>query len=559
MAAFATILKGLVVCWSLVLFLASTGEGYMRARDDRTLELTVPKGGNLSTIAAECLGDSRKWPSIARVNHLKDPNFVRAGQVLVVPVKLLKSLPFNGKVTFIQGEARVLEKRAGAWKLLKMDDPVFQGSRVVTDSESSVELTFDNGSVFFLKPNTELGLRLARRKGSHHVVSDFFLDAGKTVVKIRGASGVDSRQKITTPSSTASVRGTEFRVAVNSSRSTFAEVLEGKVEISTRRRKITVKEGEGTVVGKGRAPMSPVRLLPPPAPVELQAIYNSMPLQFRFEEIKGARNTKAMLARDEDGKNVAAEGTLDAGGTFTVRNVADGTYYLRSQSVSEIGLEGIMSGPSLVRVRTIPLPPITRTPSDGDVLVGKRARLQWLKVSEAAHYHVQLAGDRAFEALIEEDAAYGSEIYRTGNLEFGAYYFRVRSVAEDGYEGAWSDAAGFSLVPPPPAPAVNEPAVEGKTTRLSWRNLGEGITYHLQMAKEATFDQLIADRKVGESTAAVDTPKEPAIYYVRISAIDSRGNEGDFSPPQTFEVKRGFPYAIIGGVLAAGLAILLIP
>ena len=559
MAAFVTILKGNILCWFLVFLLASTCCGYTRARDDRTLELTVAKGSNLSQIAGEYLGDSRKWRPLARINHLKNPDFVYAGQVLVIPVKLLKDLPFNGTVTFVQGEVKALDKRPAAWRSLQVGDTVAQGSRIRTDNESAAELTFDNGSSFFLKPNTELGLNLAQRKGAHHVMSDFFLDAGRTVVKIRGASGVDSRHKITTPSSTASVRGTEFRVAVDSSRSTFTEVLEGKVEISTRRKKMMVKEGEGTVVGKGRAPITPVRLLPAPVPIDLQTIYNSMPLQFRFEEVKGARAIKVILARDEAGKGVAAEGVLEGDGTFTVQNFDDGTYYLRSQSVSSLGLEGPLSGPSVIRVRTIPLPPITRTPSHGDVLVGKTVEIKWLKVKEAAHYHVQVAGDRTFETIIEEDGNYDRESYRTGKLEFGAYYFRVRSVAEDGYEGAWSDAVGFSLIPPLAAPAVDKPAVEGKTTCLRWRNLGEGITYHLQMAKAESFDQVIIDGKVGESAVEVDTPEEPAMYYVRISAIDSEGNEGDFSPPQTFEIKRGFPYAIIGGVLAAGLAILLVP
>jgi len=49
-------------------------------------------------------------------------------------------------------------------------------------------------------------------------------------------------------------------------------------------------------------------------------------------------------------------------------------------------------------------------------------------------------------------------------------------------------------------------------------------------------------------------PEEPGVYQVRASTIDSDGFEGDFSPPQTFEIKRKWPYAagaalgIVGGV-----------
>ncbi|MDQ2727580.1 MAG: LysM peptidoglycan-binding domain-containing protein [Actinomycetota bacterium] len=46
---------------------------------------TVRSGDTLSAIAAAKLGDYRKWPAIAQANHLRDPNFILPGQILVLP------------------------------------------------------------------------------------------------------------------------------------------------------------------------------------------------------------------------------------------------------------------------------------------------------------------------------------------------------------------------------------------------------------------------------------------------------------------------------------------
>lgn len=46
---------------------------------------TVRSGDTLSGIAARQLGDYRRWPQIASLNHVRDPNLIRVGQRLVLP------------------------------------------------------------------------------------------------------------------------------------------------------------------------------------------------------------------------------------------------------------------------------------------------------------------------------------------------------------------------------------------------------------------------------------------------------------------------------------------
>lgn len=46
---------------------------------------TVVAGDTLSAIAARLLGNYARWPDIAKLNNLRDPNFIVPGQVLQIP------------------------------------------------------------------------------------------------------------------------------------------------------------------------------------------------------------------------------------------------------------------------------------------------------------------------------------------------------------------------------------------------------------------------------------------------------------------------------------------
>jgi hypothetical protein len=129
-------------------------------------------------------------------------------------------------------------------------------------------------------------------------------------------------------------------------------------------------------------------------------------------------------------------------------------------------------------------------------------------------------------------------------------------VASDGYAGAWSDSVAFTLIPPPPTPDPEKPEGDGKDMRIRWRVQGENLTYHVQVASDENFRKPLIDRKVDRPEITFPTPENAGIYYVRISALDRDGDEGSFSPPQTFEVKRRlWPYGL--GVLG-GLAVILL-
>jgi hypothetical protein len=529
------------------------------AEAEDSVELRVKRGDELWHICGKYLGHPEKWREVAKFNHMKNPDFILPGQTLKVPVKLIPGVPMEGNVTFVHGDARVQKGEGAEWTALHSGDLVSQGSTVKTGKASSLQVAFDDRSSIFLRSDTTLGITASEKKGLLYRVNRFYLAIGRVVARLKEATGSDSRMDIRTPSAIASVRGTEFRVSADEEASTRTEVLAGAVGVRAAKTTVPVREGEGTYVQRGAAPASPRKLLLPPEPVDLKAIYKELPLRFAFGETVGLSSVRGLLTKDIEGRDVQDEKVVGKGESLEFVPPSDGTYYLFSQGIDELGIEGFPSRPHEVRLRANPLPPLVQRKDDEAEFVGNTARFTWLKVKDAAAYHIQVARDGGFAVMEEERPDCRSESYETGALDHGAHYFRISSVASDGYEAGWSETMPFRLVPPPPAPLLEKPATGERGVLLKWRDLGEGITYHFQMAGDAEFQEILVDEKLEKPGVTLQKPKKPGVYHVRISSIDRKNREGEFSPSQTFEVER-FPYGVLGGIAAAlGLILLLAP
>ena len=530
------------------------------AYKEDSVELRVEKGDKLIHLCRKYLEDPERWREVAKFNRMKNPDLILPGQGVKIPVSLMPRVPVDGKVTFIYGDAKVQKVEKAEWAALNLGDLVSQGSRMQTGKASSVEVTFEDRNSIFMKSDTALGITTSEKRGSSYSVNNFYLVIGRIITKLKEATGSDSRIDISTPSAVASVRGTEFRVSTDDKASMRTEVLTGTVRVSAMETTVRLNEGEGTYVQKGAAPVSPRKLLLPPKPVDFKPIYKELPLKLTFEETAGLSSVRGLLTNDREGRNVLDEKVVKQKESMEFVNLPDGTYYFFSQGIDELGIEGFQSQPYQVTLRANPLPPLIQMQGNEAEFISKTAQFTWLRVKDAAMYHVQVAQDSGFTVIKEEKLDYKGESYETGALGYGAYYFRISSIAADGYEAGWSETLPFRLIPPPPAPPLDKPTVSKKEVFLKWRNLGEGITYHFQMAKDAEFKETLVDKKLDKPEVTLQKPKKPGVYYVHTSSIDRKNREGEFSAPQSFEVEKEFPYGVLGGIAAAiGLILLLGP
>ena len=507
------------------------------ASKDPMLEMTVIRGDFLIHICKKYLENPKAWPEVAKLNGLKNPHRIYPGQRLMIPVKWLRGVPLSCDVTFLKGDVRVRKESTGPWISLQLGDRVTQGSGVQTGRESSVELRFEEGTTLFLRPGTLLSIEMAQKKGVGHILREYVVEIGKVLARIRKATGAETRDRIQTPSAVASARGTEFRVSVDSEGATRSEVLKGMIEVGAMNQTVELREDEGTWVKRGEPPASPRKLLPPPTPVDLKPLYKRVPFHLALGPIVGASRFRVTVAANQEDKDLLKEKLVQPGERVEIADLPDGLYYLFTQSVDEIGLEGPLSEPFSLKVRVNPLPPFIQAPPSDTEFRERSIEIRWLKVEDAASYHIQVADDAGFTLLREEKRDVQGEFYKTGELDYRTYYFRVRSVAKDGYEGEWSPTVRFSVIPPPPSPPLEKPETGEKTIQLRWRP-PEGIRhFHFQMARDQTFREVLIDAEVQQPSIVIPKPEIPGFYYVRTSSIDPKGYEGDFSAPQSFEIK----------------------
>jgi hypothetical protein len=521
------------------------------------IQLTVAQGDYLINICKQYLDSENRWQEISRINRLSNPHKLQPGMKIALPIAYLKGTPMEGKVNFVQGDAKARLGGKGAWVSLKPGDMVSQKSNLKTGTESALEITFEDGSSFFLRSDAQMDILKAQKVLSSQLVRDLYLGTGRVLTKVKEATGEAPRFKIRTPSAIASVRGTEFRVAVDESQTTYTEVMKSLVTVAAANKSVDLAQGEGTMVRKGESPLPPRKLLPPPAPADIRTIFNSAPV-IRFSSVEGAESYRVTTAKDKEGNQLLREKIIKPRDAITIAGLADGSYYLLTQSIDPIGLEGLPSEAYPFRIRVNPLPPITQAPRDGVKLKGTSAEFQWLSVSDVVRYHVQIAEDREFATIILDKADLKESTFRTGHLAHKPYFFRVSSIAHDDYQGAWSDPLAFTLSPLPPTPSMDQPAVSKDEINLQSRSLGEGFTYHFQIARDKQFKQLLADNKTEKPGITIKKPEDAGTYYVRVAAIDRHGGAEEFSPPQSFEIKERFPYEWVGGGLGAVLLLLLL-
>ena len=536
----------------ILVFLFSLFPMSVSADDDHSIEFIVKDGDNLYNICEKILENPDDWRWVAMVNRISNPHRIFPGQKLVIPTRLLKGIPIDGLVTFIKGVVSIKLAETEDWKKLQLNDKITQGNWIRTSEQGTIEISFQNHFSVLLRPNTIIEITAAREKSAIYLMYKLFLDIGKAISKIKQSTGKETRFEIRTPSAVAAARGTEFRAGVDPVITTRLEVLAGRVDVQAAKQKVALKAGEGTVVKKDKAPAIPKKLLHSPPLTNYQPLYRTMPLEFQFESIPGATSYRIMLARDKTFKDVVKDKVIKPQDTLKIGGVEDGRYFLQSRSIDDLGLEGPALEPVEIKVRINPLPPFIQSPSDGADLREKTARFEWLNVAKAVRYHLQVAEDRKFNHIIADQADINDISIQTENLDFKTYYFRISSIAADGYQGIWSDILSFNIIPPPPAPPVEEPQLEEKTIRIRWRDLGAGITYHFQMAKDDAFNEILVNEKLTKPEITLEKPADAGKYYVRTSAVDTEGYEGVFSEPQSFEVKGKYPY------LPAGIMVLII-
>ena len=66
------------------------------------------------------------------------------------------------------------------------------------------------------------------------------------------------------------------------------------------------------------------------------------------------------------------------------------------------------------------------------------------------------------------------------------------------------------------------------------------------------------EERLGKPMINIDSPGDNGTYYVRTSGIDTEGYEGDFSLPQSFEIKQKTSLKVMGAIGAIFLMLVIL-
>ena len=136
-------------------------------------------------------------------------------------------------------------------------------------------------------------------------------------------------------------------------------------------------------------------------------------------------------------------------------------------------------------------------------------RLDWSNPAFADHYHLQVATDGGFTALVIDDPnVVPSEYTPTSNLALNTkYYWRVQTYKQDGVASAWSAVRTFRTALPAPVSLGADGSVQDLRPALTWNMpaypLPNATSYSVQVSKNSSFTQVVA---TGTATSISYTP-----------------------------------------------------
>lgn len=162
-----------------------------------------------------------------------------------------------GHIQVLDVEGKVLLQRDTPWwrfwdyQRLEKDDFLLEGDLIRTRSNSKISLKCSNETLINIGPHSVLTVDKATPKTTRLSIRKGSLGA-KVITFIEGITTLE----IETPSSIASVRGTEFFLEVDW-RKTLLKVASGEVSLTAQDKKVMVGQGQMSSVLRNNPPEKP--------------------------------------------------------------------------------------------------------------------------------------------------------------------------------------------------------------------------------------------------------------------------------------------------------------
>lgn len=399
---------------------------------------TVQPGDNLSKVAQNVLDTTKRWPEVAKYNHLKDSHIIQPGEVLHLQLPWLKNVPAEARIESLTGAVTLNGQPA------HIGDKVAAGAKLETPEGASVRMSLPDGSTLSMLEKTKLeATQLTKKPQGNYFSSLFRLTTGRIDALKKKYPEGQAPLRIQAMHGTIGVRGTHFRMGQESG-NTLAEIENGLVSFGDDKvaKPIALADAQGSVGDGVHAPAA-IPLLPAPVLNGLPVDFPPDQISFTLPDMPGAKGYRGELAADEKFSKLLAPVSSD-NATIKLATLAEGTYWLRLRAVDEHGLQGMTTATKLA-VKTHVAVPTTKIEIKPTALnfTGDRLVINW-EGHPDFKYQCQMADTENFDHPVVDIIVKQSELHiPTPNP--GKYTLRVRAINSEDVKGEWSEPLSFKV------------------------------------------------------------------------------------------------------------------
>ena len=284
------------------------------------------------------------------------------------------------------------------------------------------------------------------------------------------------------------------------------------------------------------------------------AFNNNMP-RFIWDSVAQTRASHFQIADNYQFDPLYEENDTLSGDSYSIQKklANDSTYYWRVRVQDSAGKWRVWSEVRSVMIdMDAPPAPDVLSPINGIAVNDSGLRFTWDKVSEARAYHFQIADNRRFDPLYEENTNLSETSYtvRMGLSDERTYYWRVRVQDSATNWGEWSEARSVTIdAETPVAPILTSPShgvtITDSVPSFTWKRIREARAYHFQVAENHRFDPVYEeDSNLSDISYSVQKGlSDGSTYYWRVRIRDSVGKWKSWSEIRSVMIDMEKPIA----------------
>jgi hypothetical protein len=359
----------------------------------------------------------KTWHVLLPLSGTRSPRRLPIGRTLAIPRAWLRSTPDTARLVSFRGTVSVGTGAHMAAPTAGM--AIGENTHIVTGANSFVTLRLADGSRVTLPSQSGVVIGAMRRlllTGAIEYRLD--LDQGRIQTSVTPLKDPSGRYRISTPLTMTAVRGTEFRVSYDSTRSVAAtEVLAGTVAVSHGEQSVLVPRSFGGAVG-ATGQIHSEKLLAAPDLIDPGKSQRDDAVAFHLAPVAGASAYRIVLATDAGFVDNYAE-RIAPGVDFSLSDVPDGNQFIRVSAIATDGLEGMAQSYAFARrLASIHASTVSQD-TDG-------YHFRWFGAGDGdRHYRFQLlAGSPDGVPMVDEVGLVRDEL-AVRRLRPGVYYWRV--------------------------------------------------------------------------------------------------------------------------------------